>query len=362
MRIMHVLNHCYNGNGHVHVAVDLACVQVQQGHEVVVASSGGPYVDLLRMRGVRHIDVPRVASVTRAWSSTRYLVGEARRTRPDVLHAHMMTSALQASVASTVLRVPLVTTVHNSFDRHSGLMRVGRMVVAVSEAERQLLLSRGYRRDRLVTVLNGSIGSPRQDWGTSQIPDLARPSVMTLSGLHRRKGIDAVIDAFVAVSSQFPDWHLNIVGDGPDRARLIARVRDLSLEGSIHILGSTNNPTRLLEQSEIFASGSLAEPFGLVVAEARAAGCAIVATAVGGVPEVLDHGAAGLLSPVSNPDAMAANLRRLMSEPAALAEWRRRARVGADYFTVTRMAADYLKVYEGVAGAQAPPRKVSSRS
>ncbi len=52
MRIMHVLNHCHDGNGHVNVAVDLACTQVVEGHDVAIASSGGPYVDRLRSEGV----------------------------------------------------------------------------------------------------------------------------------------------------------------------------------------------------------------------------------------------------------------------------------------------------------------------
>jgi glycosyltransferase involved in cell wall biosynthesis len=346
MRIMHLLNHCYDGNGHVNVAVDLACAQAAEGHEVVVASAGGPYVTHLRSHHVRHADLPAITGRINLMTSARRLVAEVRHFEPNVLHAHMVTSALQGVVAARIVGVPLVTTVHNSFDRYSTLMRVGSVVVAVSQAERALLLSRGYPGDRLVTVLNGPIGSPRASWASDVIGSLLRPSVMTLSGLHRRKAVNDVIDAFAAILPAFPQWHLNIVGDGPDREQLEGRVRTLGLTESVHVLGSTLNPGPLLRQSEIFASGSLAEPFGLAVAEARAAGCAVVATAVGGVPEVVDHGAAGLLSPPADPPAMAANLRRLMSSPTTLAAWRSRARAGSDRFSVRRMTADYLTVYQ----------------
>jgi glycosyltransferase involved in cell wall biosynthesis len=244
----------------------------------------------------------------------------------------------------------MVTTVHNSFDKHSFLMRLGKIVVAVSDAERRLLLSRGYPADSLVTVLNGAVGSPREALQTSHAVRLAQPCVATLSGLHARKAVGDVILAFAEVLPEFPEWHLNIIGDGPDRERLEQMIIERGLEESVHLVGSTLTPRPLLEQSSIFASASLQEPFGLSIAEARASGCAVVATAVGGIPEVLERGRAGQLVPASDPSAMAAALRTLMKDRATLASWRARAVEGADFFTVERMANDYMSVYESVIG------------
>jgi len=361
VKILHLLKHSVDGNGGVHVAVDLACAQADAGHEVTIASSGGRYDPLLRSRGVEVVAVPRAEGPVVTVGVATALVRLGLRLRPDVVHAHMMSSAVLGFGVAKLVRAPLVTTVHNSFDRHSGLMRLGSVVVAVSEAERALLLSRGYRAGKVVTVLNGASGSPRESLEGVHLGPLARPSVTVLSGMHPRKAVHDVIDAFAEVLPEFPHWHLNLVGDGPDRERLEATVAERGLDGSVRFLGSTLTPRPLLEDSEIFATATLADPCPLTVTEARGAGCAVVGTAVGGIPELLEHGRAGQLVPPSAPSAMALVLRSLMGDPDVLATWRARAREGAAYFTVDRVAEDYLRVYEAARGV-APPDGDAARS
>jgi glycosyltransferase involved in cell wall biosynthesis len=355
VRIMHLLKHGVRGNGHVHVAVDLACVQADAGHDVTFVSSGGSYDQLLTDHGVRVATIPESGGAKATIRSAASLLKLARSLQPDVLHAHMMSSAVLGFPVAKVVGASLISTMHNSFEKHSILMRLGKVVVAVSEAERRLLLSRGYPAAKVVTVLNGADGSPREALQAEDIGSLARPCVVTLSGLHKRKAVGDVIAAFAEVLPEFPDWHLNIIGWGPDRERLEGVVAELGIEESVHFLGSTVAPRPLLVTADIFASASLADPCPLAVAEARAAGCAIVATAVGGVPEILDHGNAGQLVPASDPAAMAAVLRGLMGDPELLASWRTRARQGSEYFTVTRMARDYDGVYESMLVAQRGP-------
>lgn len=349
---MHLLKHGRQGNGHVHVAVDLACLQADAGHEVSFVSSGGSYDQLLTNHGVRVATIPESGGLRGTARSGMSLLRVARALRPDIMHAHMMSSAVLGYGAARVVGATLITTMHNSFDRHSVLMRLGQVIVAVSEAERRLLLSRGYPARKVVTVVNGADGSPREVLPGGDIGPLVQPSVMTLSGLHPRKAVGDVIAAFAEVHPEFPDWHLNIVGWGPDRSRLESLVAERGIESSVHFLGSTIAPRDLLAAADIFASASLADPCPLAVAEARAAACAVVATSVGGVPEMLDHGRAGHLVPPSNPAAMAAAFRTLMADPDVLAVWRARARHGSEYFTVTRMTGDYEQVYDSVIRAR----------
>lgn len=349
MRIVHLLKHCNEGNGHVHVAVDLACTHARSGERVAFVSSGGTYEALLEENGVELIRIPRTESTFSAIKATWKLLRDLRGFQPDVIHAHMMSSAIIGYIAGKILNAPLVTTVHNSFDRHSGIMRLGRRIVAVSEFDRKLLASRRYPSGRLVTVLNGATESPRQPAGHYSPGTIPTPAIVSLCGLHRRKAVGDSIRAFSRVAQDAPGWNLIIIGDGPDRKDLQELARSLGVSSSVQFYGSVLRPQGLLLQAQIFVSASLSEPFGLAIAEARAAGCAIVATRVGGVPEVLDQGRAGILVSPSRPDELADSFGRLIRDARVLEEWQQRALDGSDKFMVKRMADDYLKVYRAAA-------------
>jgi glycosyltransferase involved in cell wall biosynthesis len=347
MRILHLIKHCQHCNGNVNVAVDLACGQARKGHLVVFASAGGHYDSLLDAWGVRRVEIrqgqgsnPFVLA-----GNLAALVRLCRRFKPDVIHAHMMSSAVFGFLASKITGVPLVTTVHNSFDRHAVLMRAGRVVVAVSKAERDFLVGRGFKPGQIVVILNGPNGSPRESFGTPTGVVLATPSITTVCGLHPRKGVHDLLAAFHLLLPEFPNWHFNIIGNGPDRAKLEALAVELGISGSTHFLGAVEAPQPLLRQSQIFVLASHAEPCCLAIPEAREAGCAIVATAVGGTPELLGHGDAGQLVEPGKPDQFVKALRGLMQDEDALRQWRTRAKTGASYFTVDRVVEDYDKVY-----------------
>ncbi len=360
MRILHLIKHCNLSNGHVNVAVDLACVHAREGHAVAIGSAGGGFEDFLAANDVEHHRIAFGRSPPAMAGAVASVIRLCRRFRPDVIHAHMMSSAVLGYAASRLFRVPLVTTVHNSFDQHSGLMRLGDAVVAVSEAERRLLLSRGYPDAKVVTIRNGTVGSPRENMDIGNpLPDFPTPCVVTLCGLHERKGVHHLIAAFAQLADAYPAWHLNIIGQGPDAAKLQTQVAELGLNKRVHFLGGHRNPKRLLEQADIFVLASSAEPSALVLVEGRAAGCAMVATNVGGTAEALELGAAGQLVPPADPAAIASALDTLMASPARLQEWRRRARENLGPFGVERTAAKHLSLYTRLARQNSAPSRVN---
>lgn len=347
MRILHLSNHCQAGNGNVHVAVDLACQQAGNGHTVAFASGDGAYVNLLRARGVHYQNLPHGRiGVARNISTLPQALFFCWKFKPDVIHAHMMAGAVLGAMCSKISGAPLVTTMHNSFDSHSFLMRLGKRIVAVSVAERDALSLRGFPKAKIDVVLNGTEGSLRESaLAADEEIKLMRPCVLTAAGLHQRKGTDVLIKAFSDAAVINPSWQLYIVGDGPDRASLEKLARHLEGSDRIHFLGFRNQPNVLLGQTDIFSLASHIEPFGLVLCEARNAGCAIVATATGGIPEVLDFGSAGRLVPTADVATLSKALCDLMQNPSALEEARRRSKHGSEFFSVGRMADDYDKVY-----------------
>ena len=350
--IVHLIKHCGYANGNVHVAVDLACVQSRAGHRVTFISDGGTFLPLLEQCGVQHInlnhDQGKPLSVLRTmWTVACF----ARRHKPYVMNAHMMSSALVGWVASLVSGVPLVTVVHNSFDKHSSIMRLGRRVIAVSLAERDSLLRKGYRSDRLVAVMNAPANSPREAFMDDHREIvLSSPAIVAINALHRRKGVFDLIEACTRLFTDLSEWKLYIAGEGPDSATLKKQVELAGLSDRIIFLGFVPAPARLLKQADIVVLASYADPCSLVIGEARAAGCAIVATDVGGTKEMLEYGRAGRLVPPGRPDALASVMRPLMEDDQERLALRRASLRGADVFNVERLVQDYATIYQQAQG------------
>jgi glycosyltransferase involved in cell wall biosynthesis len=330
----------------VNVAIDLACVQARLGHSVVVVSQGGDFDDLLARCQVEHVRIDqsrRPAVILKALLDLHRLV---RRFRPDIIHAHMMTSAVLAYALRPFGRFKLVTTVHNEFEKSAVLMGLGDRVVAVSQAVADKMARRGVRASKLRVVLNGVIGTPRLSEQPPEPEALQRPSIVFVGGLHPRKGVEELIRAFHTVAAELEQPHLYLVGSGPYREAYGKLVEELNLTSRVTFCGGQPDPRRYLLGADMFVLPSHAEPGGLVFVEAREAGCAIVATNVDGIPEMLDQGNAGLLVPPRDPAALAEAMLKVLRDPALLAELRERARQHLPYFTVERASRDYLAHYD----------------
>jgi glycosyltransferase involved in cell wall biosynthesis len=347
LRIVHLLNHCKHGHGNAHVAIDLACRQADLGHSVIYASGGGEYESLLTAHGVQLANIEQSlrhpSSAVKALASISSLV---KRAKPDVIHAHMMSGTVLAYFITRLQHVALVTTVHNSFDKHSFLMRLGDRVVAVSQAEKAALVARGFDANRVDVVINGPNGAPRETW----LPNassfaLDRPNITTVCGIHQRKGVGDLLTAFAKVLRVSPEWILNIVGDGPDRQKMTNLAHELGVADSVRFLGSAPSASPILQQADIFVLASYADPCSLAVAEALYAGLPVVATGVGGTPELLRNGEAGILVPPGNPDELAAALVRLTTSPEERRKWAERAYSGSRDLVIERVTDEYLEVY-----------------
>jgi glycosyltransferase involved in cell wall biosynthesis len=348
MRIMHILNHTRPSNGHVHVAVDLACVQSRMGHSVSVVSGGGAFDSVFEVYGVRHIVINQDRKAFNLMRAAWQLHSAISTLSPDIIHAHMMTSAGLAFLLRPFMKFKLVTTVHNEFEKVAIIMGVGDRVIAVSKAVADSMERRGVHRSRLRVVLNGTIGSPRLSVETPPAKVIDRPAITFVGGLHPRKGVDDLIAAFHAVCTQVPAAFLYLVGDGPCRQSYEELAARTGFGERIRFCGSQTDPRPYLLGSDLFVLASHAEPGALVLAEAREAGCAIIATSVDGIPEMLDGGKAGMIVPPRRPDLLAGAITEVLGDKALLAEMRARSRSNLDYFTVDRAAGEYLSVYSGL--------------
>jgi glycosyltransferase involved in cell wall biosynthesis len=354
MRIIHLLNHTRRLNGHVHAAVDLSCAQREDGHAVAIASGGGDFDGLLDERGVERFAIDhtrRPASLVASMSKLHKLV---RTWRPDVVHGHMMTSALLAWPVAKVSGIPLVTTVHNEFEKSAILMGLGTRVIAVSDVVCASMRRRGIPHSRLSVVLNGTIGSARKPRQHGPAVELSRPAILFVGGLHPRKGLGDLIRAFDLVHARHPAARLYIVGDGPCRHQYETMAAALGCGTAISFAGAQSDPFAWMRGADIFVLPSLADPAPLVIPEAREAGCAVVATCVDGIPQLLEHGEAGLLVPPNDPSALATELIGLLDDHAKLADLRRRSQLRLDKLTIARVASETLDVYAQAIAKRSP--------
>ncbi|KRB49290.1 glycosyl transferase [Rhizobium sp. Root708] len=345
MRIVHILNHTRHLNGHVHAMVDLACAEAAMGHEICVASGGGDFDELLRERGIRTATVDHERSVSTLLRSAVALRRLLREFRPAIVHAHMMTSAVLAFPICQLLGIPLITTVHNEFEKSATLMGLGTRVIAVSEAVNASMQRRGISSSRIDTVLNGTIGSARLE-GRIEVPArLQSPSILFVGGLHPRKGLPDLLHAFDRISQRWADARLYVVGDGPLREEYKTMAASLSSASCITFIGPSMDPYQYMLAADVFVLPSHADPAPLVLSEAREAGCAIIGTNVDGIPQLLEEGAAGILVPPNNPASLAAALDELLAFPENMRHWKAKSQYRIENLRIDRVAHETLDVY-----------------
>lgn len=350
MRILHILNEIREiGNGIVNVTVDLSCLQAKDGHKVVVASAGGEYETLLANCGVSHFALDQTRKPTNLFKVVKRYQALVQEFQPDIVHAHMMTGIVLAKVLRARTTYGLISTVHNEFQKGSILMGLADRVIAVSESVAQSMNRRGISQNKLRVVYNGTLGSPRTRKIAEYSPlPLKRPSITTVAGMYQRKGITELINAFMKVASDFPEAHLYLVGDGPDRKQFEAQSLSTHVANRIHFEKFQPEPQRYLLATDIFVLASHREPFGLVLSEAREAGCAIVASHVDGIPEALEFGKAGLLVSPGNVAELAKALARLLSDSNALHNWKYKTQKNLEWLKVRRVHEQTLAVYQEV--------------
>jgi glycosyltransferase involved in cell wall biosynthesis len=143
-----------------------------------------------------------------------------------------------------------------------------------------------------------------------------RPTVLTVARLYPRKRVQDLLDAAALLRTRIARVQIRVIGDGPEKARLLARHEELALGDAVVFLGHVDRDTLALEYSRAhcFCLPTVQEGFGLVFAEAMAAGLPVVACRAAAVPEVVCDGETGLLVPPRTPTALAEALQRVLED------------------------------------------------
>lgn len=349
-RVLHVVNRLSDrGDGISNVCVDLACQQAADGDRVAVATSLGGFTPLVQEFGVTVSEVDfrlrNVPTLVRTGLRLRRLL---REFAPEIVHAHTVVATVLARMAVVGTGAKVVATVHNEYQRGVLLMAAAHRVVGVSVAVSEALQRRGVPRRKVRTVLNGVVGSARRRQVTAgPAVDLAEPALLAVGAVSHRKGADVLVEAAARLAKSH-DAHTYLAGNVDWQAPRTTAKESAGAD-HIHFLGFEPDPRRLFVAATVYVLASRRDPAPLVLAEALEAGLPIVASAVDGVPELLADGAAGVLVPPGDADALAAAVGNLLDDERERARLAGAARDRSAQLGVARVCADYRAVYDEVA-------------
>jgi len=232
--------------------------------------------------------------------------------------------------------------------------RCATTVVANCAAARGILLAEGLAPASIAVIPNG-VDRPRHE--SAGVAAEQRTRVITVANLRPEKNHETLIAAADLLSADFPDVEFQIVGDGPRRSELEALVRSRRLDDRVSFLGHREDVGRLLSEASIFALPSRSEAFPNGAIEAMAAGLPVVASAVGGLLDLIEHGRTGLLIEPGNPTALADALRQLLTNRTAAARIGEHARAHVQQrYSFERM----VKAFEDLYLAGLPARSLSA--
>jgi glycosyltransferase involved in cell wall biosynthesis len=305
------------------------------------------------LRGLRQ----RPGVVARLRATPAYL-GDLRATldglRPAVVHANTYYCLPEATIARRA-GVPVVLHAHEILGDRSKDRAILRWaastadhVVAVSKAAAAPLGRLGIA-DRVTVVPNGV------PLASSPSVPTDPPIVGTVGAISRRKGTDVFLDMAASIAARRPEVRFVVLGsDGPGAdADFAAAVRRRAGRMSAHLdleIRHSDDVAGELATWTVFVLPARQDPFPLAVLEAMSAGLPVVATAVGGIPEQIEQGVSGVLVPSDDPDALAAEVSRLLDDREA------RVRIGAaaaaratSVFSLQKQAAGLASVYAVVA-------------
>lgn len=297
-----------------------------------------------------------------------------RRLRPDLVQTYNL-GTLDLAPIARLAGVARVVHAEHGWDvsdprgenrRYRAMRRwlapcITRYVAVSADLERWLRVTVGIAPAKLALIPNG-IDTARYATAAAaraahaprpRLGDFAPPGTLVIGTVGRLDAVKdqaSLVNAFHLLCAADPAasgrLRLVIVGEGAERARLEALIRELGMQDQVRLLGNRNDVADLLAEFDVFALSSVAEGIPLTVLEAMAAGLPVVATRVGGVGEVVVDGSTGVLVSASNPAALAAALARYVNAPALREQHGRAGQArAAAHFSLGSMVAAYVALY-----------------
>lgn len=287
----------------------------------------------------------------KSWSQLKGMWSLFRERNIDVVHTHNAHPHFWGTCAAWTAGVPVtITTRHGQrFGQSlSGRMKfwlagqfVDRVVTVSEDAARLCLAEDRLSNKRVRTIWNGIDPQKFVYRGPSD-----EPRCISVARLSAEKDFPTLLKGIAIAKEKVTGLRLSLVGDGAERPKLERLSEEMGLTRCVEFLGERSDIPELLAKSGFFVGSSLTEGISLTLLEAMAVGLPVLATSVGGNPEVVVEGETGMLVPSQSPEQLAEGIVRMCERRS---EWKQMGERGRDrveeHFDVRRMVANYEDEY-----------------
>jgi glycosyltransferase involved in cell wall biosynthesis len=296
-----------------------------------------------------------------------------RRDPPHIVHTHLFKSDFHGRIAARLCRVPVVVSTLQNCDDWANNPLLGRIygftarfadgLIAVSNEVRDFAISRTHVAPDKLCVIPNSVAlqrfahqeeagrGARREFGI----DPGAPLLGIIARLAPQKDHQTFLEAAARIHSALPEARFLIVGDGPLRETLVRRAGELGVDQAVIFCGVRSDIPAIMAALDLLVLSSRWEGLPVALVEGMAAARPVVATAVGGVPEVVLHGSTGLLVPPADPEALADACIQALTDPDLRARLGRAGRARAEaHFSLDAMVRQTSQLYEELLSSRLP--------
>jgi L-malate glycosyltransferase len=371
MALMNIGIVCYASiGGSGIVATELGKALASRGHCVHILSGDMPfrlghYQPGLTFHRVETPSYPLFREPQYLLTLASKIVQVARDERLDIVHAHY---AIPHATAACLARQVLAARHPHAVPRVVTTLHGTDITLLGSDPSYSEIVAFGIEQSDGVTAVSDSLAADtRRELGVScdirvipnfidcdsyrrtdvsqlrqRLAPAGEPLLIHVSNFRPVKRITAVVDVFARVRASMPA-RLLMVGDGPETGAAVKLAKDLGVGNDVAFVGEQDSVIPLLSASDVFLLPSAQESFGLAALEAMACGVPVVASKVGGLPEVVESGVTGFLHEADDVDGMAASVRRLLSDRPL---WERLSKTASDVAHTRYCDRSIVPLYE----------------
>jgi len=273
--------------------------------------------------------------------------------KPHILHTYLFGFHLLGGVAGKWKRVPVIISSRREIGKwkkfyHWWITRLGNCfsdyVIACSEEVKKYTIKKEKLKEERIKVIYNGINL--KEFPFQKTFRKREKKVGVIANFYPEKGHRIFLQGVPHIKREFPETEFVMVGDGELRKDMENLCREIGIEDTVKFLGVREDIPQILSSIQVLVIPSLREGLPNVLLEAMAVGTPVVATRVGGIPEVITHGREGFLIPPSDPQSIIRSVCFILSHPEKAEEMREKGRkLVENRFSLERMVKDYQEFY-----------------